>query len=71
MPFSRHALALALAGLALAAPAARAATLEPIGDFEEPVYVTSAPDEPESLYVVERRGIIELTRRGRSARSPT
>ena len=64
MPFSRHALALALAGLALAAPAARAATLEPIGDFEEPVYVTSAPDEPESLYVVERRGMIELTRQG-------
>jgi glucose/arabinose dehydrogenase len=40
---------------------AQALSLQSIGSFEEPVYVTSAPDNPDQLFVVERPGrIIEV-----------
>ncbi len=40
---------------------AQALSLQSIGSFEDPVYVTSAPDNPERLFVVERPGrIIEV-----------
>lgn len=40
---------------------AQALTLQSIGSFEEPIYVTSAPDNPDRLFVVERRGrVIEV-----------
>jgi glucose/arabinose dehydrogenase len=40
---------------------AQALSLTSIGSFEEPVYVTSAPDNPERLFVVERPGrIVEV-----------
>jgi hypothetical protein len=48
-----------LVGLALAvfaAPTASAATLEPIGTFTEPMFITSEPNDPDRLLVVERRG---------------
>ena len=40
--------------------AASAATLEPVGTFNQPVYVTSQPDDPERLFVVEQPGDVEL-----------
>lgn len=40
---------------------AQALTLQSIGSFEEPIYVTSAPANPDRLFVVERRGrVIEV-----------
>jgi hypothetical protein len=35
-----------------------AVTLEPVGDFKQPIFVTSAPDDPEPLFVVEREGLV-------------
>jgi Glucose / Sorbosone dehydrogenase len=57
----KFALALGLL-LALAGGSARAASLQAIGTgFDQPIYVTSAPDNPERLFVVERKGkIVEL-----------
>jgi glucose/arabinose dehydrogenase len=51
--------AVLLAGLWCAS--AQALSLNSIGSFEEPVYVTSAPNNPDQLFVVERPGrIIEV-----------
>lgn len=55
--------ALALAVLALA-PAARAATLTKVGDFTDPVFVTSDPSDPDRLFVVEQAGRIQLANNG-------
>lgn len=38
------------------ATAASAATLQPIGDFDRPIFVTSAPLDPDRLLIVEREG---------------
>jgi hypothetical protein len=46
--------------------AAGAATLQPIGNFTSPVYVTSLPD-PDRLLVVEQGGRVELWRDGVSS----
>jgi hypothetical protein len=54
----------ALGLLALVAPAARAAGLQPIGQFNHPTYVTSDPSDGERLFVVERSGTIEEVDRG-------
>jgi hypothetical protein len=35
---------------------AGAASLRPVGDFEQPVYITSSPTNPERLLIVEREG---------------
>jgi hypothetical protein len=52
-------LALALTLLSLVAVAsAPAATLQPIGEFEQPIFVTSDPTDPEELFVVEREGLV-------------
>jgi hypothetical protein len=51
----RIALAGVLAALLLASPAS-AATLEPVGNFTNPTYVTSYPNDAEKLLVVERGG---------------
>jgi glucose/arabinose dehydrogenase len=48
---------LLLAGLFGSGPA-RAASLQPIGNFDEPIYVTSTPGNPERLLVVERAGLV-------------
>jgi Glucose / Sorbosone dehydrogenase len=46
-------------GLAfLGAGSAEAATLQAIGSFDQPIYVTSAPENPDRLFVVEREGRI-------------
>jgi hypothetical protein len=50
---------LAIAGVfALGCGSAGAASLRPIGNFDQPVYVTSSPTNPERLLVVEREGRI-------------
>ena len=57
---------LAATALALMVPAATSAAvrLDPIGTFTDPVYVTSLPDDPDRLLVVEQRGTIELVDHG-------
>jgi hypothetical protein len=37
---------------------AQALSLQQVGNFEEPIYVTSAPNNPDRLFVVERQGRI-------------
>ena len=48
----------------LGATSARAVSLQPIGAFDQPTYVTSEPDNPDRLYVVERLGTIRLVQGG-------
>jgi hypothetical protein len=51
----------AVAALALlGAGSAQALTPEPVGSFDQPTYVTSDPDDAGRLFVVERRGTIQL-----------
>ena len=52
----------------LAAPAAAggAVGLAPIGSFNQPVFVTSDPSDPDRLLVVERQGRVVLLDRGQS-----
>ena len=54
----------AVAAVLLGAGSAEAATLQPIGGFERPIYVTSDPGNPNRLFVVERTGKIELVENG-------
>ncbi|MGV1049593.1 MAG: PQQ-dependent sugar dehydrogenase [Solirubrobacterales bacterium] len=44
--------------------AARAATLQPIGNFERPIYLTSDPGNADRLFVVERPGRIKVVEGG-------
>jgi len=48
--------------VALAGGGAQAASLQPVGSgFNEPIFLTSAPDNPNRLFVVERQGrIVEV-----------
>src|SRR6187401_1595120 len=48
-----------LAGLFSMAQGAGAATLQPVGSFSDPIYITSPPGDPR-LFVVERGGTIEV-----------
>jgi hypothetical protein len=70
MTLSRRAGIFALAlGLLLAlAGGAQAASLQTVGTgFDEPIFVTSAPDNPDRLFVVERQGrVIEAVPGARS-----
>jgi hypothetical protein len=64
-------LAVALAVVAYAAPAASAAVhLTPIGDFTVPVYVTAPPGDPSRLFVVEKEGRIREVRDGQVLGAP-
>jgi hypothetical protein len=54
----RLALCVIAAVFALGCGSAEAASLRPIGEFDQPVYVTSSPTDPERLLVVEREGTI-------------
>src|SRR3954454_1364960 len=54
-----------LLAAAIWASSAQALTLQQIGDgFEEPIYVTSDPGNPDRLFVVERRGTVVLVADG-------
>jgi len=56
------AVVLSIVGLLLAgATAASAVTLEPIGTYASPVYVTSDPTDEDRIFVVEQDGRIQLT----------
>ena len=56
-------LGLAVALFALAPGGASAnVTLDPIGSFDKPMYVTSAPEDEERIFIVEREGqVLELS----------
>ena len=52
-------------GAALLAPAkAQALGLQPIGNFDQPIFVTSDPADPDRLFVVEREGLIKVVQGG-------
>lgn len=53
-----------LLSIPLGATAARAATLQSIGNFPAPIFVTSDPGNAERLFVVERKGVIEQVQAG-------
>lgn len=57
-------LLVAFAALAGSAGSAPAATLQSIGNFSEPVYVTSDPGNPNRLFVVQRAGRIMQVENG-------
>ena len=46
---------------------ARALSLEQVGNFATPTYVTSDPGDPDRLFVVERKGRIQLVENGQSS----
>lgn len=52
-----------LAGLFSAAQGAGATSLQPVGSFNSPIYVTSPPGDPR-LFVVERAGVIQVLHDG-------
>ena len=52
-----------VAGLFSMAQGAGAATLQPVGTFSNPIYMTSPPGDPR-LFVVERAGTIEVVHDG-------
>lgn len=57
----RIATAIAVLSALVGASGAGAATMQQVGVFERPMYVTSAPNNPDRLFVVERRGrIVEV-----------
>jgi glucose/arabinose dehydrogenase len=64
MPRKRTIAALLLALALLAPAAAGAATLQPIGKFDQPIYVTSDPGNPNRLFVAEREGTIRQVQDG-------
>jgi hypothetical protein len=54
-----------IAGALLALPAdAGAFTLQPVGSFDQPIYVTSDPVNPDRLFVVQRQGQIKEVKGG-------
>ena len=57
--------ALALVLLLLGAGSAQAASLQPIGKFADPIYVSSDPGNPDRLFVAERDGRIQLVENGK------
>jgi|GEM_PF-520546 len=58
-------LPLLLIALALIVPArAGAATLQPIGNFSQPIFVTSDPSDANRLFVVQQSGTIQLLQNG-------
>lgn len=50
--------------LALCSGSAQALTAQRLGSFDQPIYVTSAPADPERLFVVEREGEIVVVENG-------
>jgi hypothetical protein len=56
--------AIALVLMTVHTGTASALTLRPIGFFNQPIYVTSDPGNPNRLFVVERTGKIELVQGG-------
>lgn len=63
----RIATAIAVLSALVGASGAGAATLQQVGVFERPMYVTSAPNNPDRLFVVERKGRIVEVQNGVSS----
>ena len=55
---SRFSLLVIAGAFAFGCGSAEAASLQPVGSFDQPVYVTSSPTNPERLLIVEREGTI-------------
>jgi glucose/arabinose dehydrogenase len=56
---------MALLAVTLIVPAkAGAVTLQPVGAFDQPIYVTSDPANPNRLFVVQRAGLIKVVQGG-------
>ena len=55
-----------IAGLFSMAQAATAVSLKPVGNFSDPIYMTSPPGDPR-LFVVERSGAIDVVHDGTSS----
>jgi hypothetical protein len=51
-------LVIAIVLLAVGAAETSAATLQPVGNFDQPISITSAPEEPDRLLVAERQGVV-------------
>jgi len=51
-------------------PPLPALALEQVGEFEQPVFVTTAPTDVDPLYVVEKTGRVRVVRRGRILAEP-
>jgi glucose/arabinose dehydrogenase len=63
----RLCLAAAFAAMALISPArSAAAQLQPVGNFSQPIFVSSDPSNPNRLFVVQRQGLIKLVQGGQS-----
>jgi hypothetical protein len=60
----RAAITIALLTALLGAADAHALSLQPVGTFAEPTYVTSDPGDADRLFVVERKGTIQLLENG-------
>jgi hypothetical protein len=63
----RIATAIAVLSALAGASGAGAATLQQVGVFERPMYVSSAPNNPDRLFVVERKGRIVEVQNGASS----
>jgi hypothetical protein len=44
--------------------AADAVSLAPLGRFDDPIFVTSAPEDPSRLFVAERGGVVRVDEGG-------
>ena len=55
--------------LALAAPAAAAPRLTPVGTFAQPVYLTAPPGDGSRLFVVEKAGTVKVVSGGGAAKT--
>ncbi|HEY0317533.1 MAG TPA: PQQ-dependent sugar dehydrogenase [Solirubrobacterales bacterium] len=64
MPRKRTITAVLLAMTLLPPAAAHGASLQPIGKFDEPIYVSSDPGNPNRLFVVEHKGTIVQVQNG-------
>ena len=63
----RPCLLAAFAAAALISPArSAAAQLQPVGTFNQPIFVSSDPANPNRLFVVQRQGVIRLVQGGQS-----
>ena len=60
----RITVATTLLALGLSGAPTEAATLQPVGSFAEPIYVTSDPGNPDRVFVVERAGLVQQVESG-------
>ncbi len=64
------ALLLTVAALALPASAYAAVSLQKVGDFNSPVFLTAAPGDASRLYVVEKGGTVQVVHNGVKQAAP-